>query len=122
MTTEQARRRPGRKPYPPLEFEKVLVIARTIVEHGIGDEMRRLTLFEQLDLNPNSRQSRALVTNSGRYGLTTGSYTAERIQLTPEGRLVVSGDIQSDPNNLELCFKHAIANRLSSMTYMNNSR
>lgn len=85
--TEQPQRR-GRgspKPYPTLRLEAVLDLPRAILEHGVGGQMRRLTLFDRLKRSPDSSASRQLITNSGRYGLTTGGYQAEHITITDLG-------------------------------------
>lgn len=91
-----------------MEFERVLELPRAVYQHGVGDEMRRLTLFDQIKRKPNSQQSRWLVTNSSRYGLTTGSYKAEKILLTPQGKSIVSGDVKSNSATLRLAFECAI--------------
>lgn len=85
-------RRRGRKPYPVVVFEDALSIARGIMEHAAGNPVRRVTLLDLLDLNPSAQATRDLVTNSGKYGLTEGSYAANELSLTEAGRTVV------DPN------------------------
>lgn len=42
--------------------------------------------------SPESGHSRQLITNSGRYGLTSGSYAAEHLELTPRGRTATNPD------------------------------
>jgi hypothetical protein len=42
--------------------------------------------------SPDSSASRALITASSRYKITTGSYTAEYIELTREGKLATDPD------------------------------
>jgi len=42
-----------------------------------------------MDLNPSSQNTRELITNSGKYGLTTGSHAANQLSLTDTGRKVV---------------------------------
>ena len=91
-TTNGARRR-GRKPYPVVVFEDALSIARGIMEHAAGNAVRRVTLLDLLDLNPSAQATRDLITNSGKYGLTEGSYAANELSLTDAGRIVV------DPNS-----------------------
>ncbi len=84
------RGRGATKPYPTVKFEDALVIAKTIVNEGVGDQMRRLTLFDRLGRSPDSGPSRTLVTASGRYGLTAGGYQAEHLTLTDEGKAVAA--------------------------------
>src|SRR5205807_9589649 len=67
--------------FPGSTFESVLPLARVIFENaGAAREMRRETVFEKLNKAANSSSSRLLVTNSGRYGLTIGSYVAEALK------------------------------------------
>jgi hypothetical protein len=86
-----AKRTRRARPFPNTSFSEALFLANAIQEHGSGQKIRRLTLFEALQRSPDSGPSRKLITASNQYGLTTGSYTAEFLNLTPEGR------IASDP-------------------------
>jgi hypothetical protein len=52
-----------------------------------------VTLFDHLGRSPDSGPSRQAVTNSGRYGLTEGSYAAETLQLTDDGFTAVSPEV-----------------------------
>lgn len=74
------------RPFPSLSFKESLFLAEAIQEHGAGQRIRRLTLFEKLNRAPTSGTSRGLITASNQYGLTTGAYNAEFLDLTPEGR------------------------------------
>lgn len=76
-------------------------------ENGAGQPVRRVTLFDQLGKSPDSGPSRQLVTNSAKYGLTTGSYQAEFLELTPEGLQAV-GDDASPAARLRARFKCAV--------------
>src|SRR5439155_17906763 len=56
---------------------------------------------------PYSGPSRQLIVNSNKYGLTKGSYAAEHLELTPEGKLATGSDV--DPREkLKMRFKLAI--------------
>lgn len=85
----KARRGPA-KSFPLMAFEDVLALPKAIAEHAPGDSIRRVTLFKQMNRSADSGPSRQLVTNAGRYGLTTGSYKADELALTAEGRLIVA--------------------------------
>lgn len=78
------------RPFPAAPFEEALEFARELFSLGSGQPVRRLTLFDHLGKAPESGGSRMLITNSARYGLTTGSYTAEQLSLTPDGLKAVS--------------------------------
>jgi len=93
--------------FPAVPFEEALTIANAIQKHAAGQKVRRLTLFDSLGRSPDSGASRQLITNSNRYGLTKGSYTAEYLELTPEGAQATAGDV-GDRNQLAARFKLAI--------------
>ena len=84
----KSRRGGAPKPYPTMKLEDVLILAKTIVDEGVGDQMRRLTLFSRLGRSPDSGTSRALVIASSKYGLTTGSYRADHLTVTEDGKAI----------------------------------
>ena len=99
--------RSGPKPFPAATFEEALELALAIQQLSSGKPIRRLTLFDQLKKSPDSSVSRSLVTNSHRYGLTTGNYSSDSLALTPEGLIASSNE--ADPvERLRTRFKLAI--------------
>lgn len=64
-------------------------LAQTMQRMGTT-KVRKLTLFEELGRSPESGPSRQLITNSSRYGLTTGGFQAEYIELTADGNLATN--------------------------------
>ena len=72
--------------YPALSFEESLVLAEAIHTHASGERVARLTLLKQMNLSPTSSSTQILITSSGKYGITKGSYAAEHLELTPVGR------------------------------------
>ncbi len=102
LTEPKKRGRGAAKTFPLSSFEDVLRLARTIHQHGIDGQLRRLTVFDRLHRSPESSLSRQLVTDSARYGLTTGSYGAEYLTLTAEGTRVVDPDtVSQDRRTME---------------------
>ena len=87
---------------------EALPLAEAIQRFAAGQRIRRLTLFENLRRSPDSGPSRQLVTNSAQYGLTKGSYTAEYLELTEDGRLA-SGDSSLGRSRLAARLELAIA-------------
>ena len=75
--------------FPAQSFEEALALPTAILQHGAGDQMRRLTLFDRLNRSPESGPSRQLVSTSGRYGLTTGGSGAEYLALTSSAKIVL---------------------------------
>jgi hypothetical protein len=75
----------GQRPFPATSFEDSLTIANAIQELGGDRRVRQITVFEHLKKSPDSGPSRQMVTNSGAYGITTGGYQADHIELTDDG-------------------------------------
>lgn len=98
-----------RKAFPTTAYEDSLEIANAIWKYASGQKVRRITLFDSLDKSPDSGPSRALVTASSKYKITTGSYTAEFIEFTQDG--AIATDPEGDPiQKLEATFKLVIQN------------
>jgi hypothetical protein len=76
--------------FPATSFREALYLAEAIHKHGAGQQVRRLTLFEALDRSPDSGPTRKLITSSVQYGITSGGYSAEFLDLTPTGRIASS--------------------------------
>lgn len=81
--------------FPPKSLKEASVIAKTIYEKNSGQPMLRLTIAEEVDLAPEGRAFRDLVTASAGYGLTSGSYISERLALADLGPRVVCNDIDA---------------------------
>ena len=77
------------RPYPASSFNDALPLGEAIMKHAAGEKVRRLTLLQQMDKSPNSGPTKMMITNSGKYGITTGSYAAEYLELTEQGRTAV---------------------------------
>lgn len=75
--------------YPKNSLIDALRIAQAIKDHSAGKPYDRLDLAKALDCSPASSGFRTLITSSGRYGLTTGSYNSKEIALTPLGTSIV---------------------------------
>ena len=78
--------------YPALSFEESLALADGIHTHASGEKVSRLTLLKQMNKSPTSSSTQVLITSSTKYGITKGSYVAEHIELTPQGRLASDKD------------------------------
>ena len=75
------------RPYPASSFMEALPLAQAIHGYASGQKVRRLTLLKEMDKSPTSSGTKMLITNSGKYGITTGSYAAEWLSLTERGSL-----------------------------------
>ena len=80
--------------FPAATFSSALALAEAIQQHSAGQPIRRLTLFEKLNRSPESGPSRMMITNSNRYGLTTGGYQADVLELTDLGKVATSPETQ----------------------------
>ncbi|WP_197736618.1 hypothetical protein [Rhodanobacter sp. T12-5] len=89
----EQRRTRTQRPFPACAFEDALEFAKSIMEFGSGQQVRRVTLFDHLQKSPESSASRQLITNTGKYGLTEGSYKAEFLKLTANGAKAVDEEI-----------------------------
>lgn len=94
-TKKVSRRSRVIRPYPASTFKDALKIGKGIMDYGGGERIRRLTLLEKLEMNPASSTTRMAITNSGKYGLTKGSYSADWLELTDTGRIAL--DSRGDP-------------------------
>lgn len=95
--TEEKTRTRTNRPYPATSFNDALQLAEAIMKHAAGEKVRRLTLLQKMDKSPSSGPTKQMITNSNKYGLTIGSYSAEYFELTPQGRSVV--DMSVDAKN-----------------------
>lgn len=81
---ESAKKRRTRtpRPYPVVSFREATVLGDALFKIGSGEKVRRLTLLEKIERNPASSATHMLITNSGKYGITTGGYSAEYFAFT----------------------------------------
>ena len=80
------------RPYPAAPFEDALVLAQEIQKIAPDGKVRRLTLLKSINKSPTSSSTQMLITNSGKYKITRGSYRAEWLEITPEGLLAVRAE------------------------------
>src|SRR5260370_19521270 len=102
------RKRSQERKFPALTFQEALTIPDAIQKYAAGQKVRRLIVFEKLNKEPDRVESRRIVTASGQYGLTKGSYQAEFLELTEEGNEATS-DAVSPAKQLQARFNLAIA-------------
>jgi hypothetical protein len=103
----RSRRSRVQRSFPAVPFEEALELPLAIQKFAAGTRIRRLRLFELLQRSPDSGPSRQLISNSSRYNLTTGSYSAEWIELTTDGRTATAEDVP-EREKIRARFKLAI--------------
>lgn len=84
--------------FPKRTLKDALRVAEAIQSNNAGEPYDRLDLAKALDNSPSSSSFRALITASGQFGLTAGSYAAEQISLTDLGRLIVAPRTPTERN------------------------
>ncbi|WP_157610101.1 hypothetical protein [Variovorax sp. Root434] len=87
---EEAARTRTARPYPASSFQDALDLGNAIMQHAAGERVRRLTLLEKMGKSATSSATKMMITNSGKYGITTGSYAADFLELTPIGSIAVN--------------------------------
>ncbi|HUC02036.1 MAG TPA: hypothetical protein VMA75_03975 [Candidatus Paceibacterota bacterium] len=101
------RRKRTVRPYPGNSFEDSLELALQIQKFAAGEKVRRLTLLKEMEKSPTSSSTQMLITNSAKYGITTGSYVAEWLELTPDGK--IASDVSlPEKETLQAKFRLAI--------------
>ncbi len=105
-TAKGAKKTRTARPYPAWSFEESLALVTAIHKFGSGERMRRLTLLGHLNKSSTSSGTQNLITNSAKYGITTGSYAAEWIEPTEKGKL--AGDPAANPKE-RLAARFALA-------------
>lgn len=103
---ESGRRQRRTTLFPASTFEDALGLAEAIFK-AAGQSIRRITLLDQLQKSPTSSTTRQWITNSSKYGLTTGSHAAETLALTPLGLKSVD-DTESNAARTRARFQLAI--------------
>ena len=85
--SEKAKKKRSRRnmPFATMPASECTIIPESIWKYAAGQNIRRLTLFDQIGKAPESGPSRTLLTASSKYGFTKGGTQAEYIELTEEG-------------------------------------
>lgn len=96
-----------KRPYPACPYQDALAIGKGIVKHASGERVRRLTLLQKMGLTATTGTTRQMITDSGKYGITQGSYSADYLELTESGQLACD-DLVSKRQKTEASFKLAI--------------
>jgi hypothetical protein len=73
------------RPYPSIPVKEAAQVAQTIRDKNAGRPMNRILLAEAMGRSPTATLFRDLITASGKYGFTKGSYAADVISLTERG-------------------------------------
>lgn len=95
------------RPYPNVPLSQALELPNAIWRVSAGERVRRLTLLKALDRSPTGGTTREFITNPSKYGLTSGSYAAEWLSLTEEGRVASDPDAE-EADRLAARFRLAI--------------
>jgi hypothetical protein len=93
---EEASRRIRSSVFPKISLKEALRLPKAIHDNNAGQPYNRLDLAQAVGYSPESSSYRTLITWSSRYGLTRGSYAAEKIVLEDLGKSIVSPRTDSE--------------------------
>jgi hypothetical protein len=88
----KGKRKRTSRPYPACSFEDALGLAQEILKQAPEGKIRRLTFLKATDRSATSSSTHALITNSSKYNITKGSYAAEWLETTVDGKLAASSE------------------------------
>lgn len=104
---ETKKKKYATRKYPKNTLMDATRVAQSIHDNNADNPYDRLDLAKSLDYSPESSLLRSLITSSSRFGLTKGSYRAEKIALTELGKSIVAP--RRDPEKAE-SLKQALYN------------
>ncbi len=90
MPGEEKKRHYTTTLFPKHSLKDALRIAESIKDNNAGNPYDRLDLAKSLNYSPSSGLFRSLISASSKFGLTSGSYSADKIALTSLGTRLVS--------------------------------
>lgn len=107
----EAKNKKGRSrrtmPFATMPASECTVIPEGIWKYAAGQNIRRLTLFDQIGKAPESGPSRTLITASSKYGFTKGSTQSEYIELTEDGYIAFNPE-ESEKRKISAKFRMII--------------
>ena len=94
ITKETVKKGKSRRnmPFASMSAEECTIIPESIWKYASGQNIRRLTLFDQMGKAPESGPSRTLITAASKYGFTKGGTQLEYIELTDDGYIAFNPD------------------------------
>ncbi len=87
---ETRRGRGPTRPFPVTPLSHAMRLPSSIMEHGVDGRIVRLTLLAKLDQTGEYNLTRDVMTSSFKYGLTIGSYASSTLEITDQGREVLT--------------------------------
>ncbi len=96
-------------PFASMSAAECTIIPESIWKYASGQNIRRLTLFDQIGKAPESGPSRTLITASSKYGFTKGGTQSEYIELTDDGYIAFNPE-ESEYKKIRSKFKMIIQN------------
>ena len=87
---EPRRGRGPTRPFPVTPLSQAMSLPSSIMEYGVDGRIVRLTLLAKLDQTGEYNLTRDVMTSSSKYGLTSGSFASPTLEITDQGREVLS--------------------------------
>jgi predicted nucleotide-binding protein len=118
--------------FPKHSFEQALRVAKAIEEANGGKPLPPLEAAQALGISPGSSDFRVLLSSSIKYGLTSGSFNSDRINLEPLGQSIVEPRSEEEakaamqkaafnPETLRAIFDYYKGKKLPEQTFFENA-
>jgi hypothetical protein len=95
-----------RRLFPTMSFQECYEFAKVIYDMGVGQKVRRISVFNKLQKSPESGSSRALISACNKYGLISGNTQTDYLELTENGKQATNDDLE---NTVQLKAKFVLA-------------
>ncbi len=95
---EEKKRRRATTLFPKNTLKSALKIPKTIWDNNAGEPYNRYDIAQSLGYSTESSSFRTLITSSNKYGLSEGSYSAEKLNLTELGKILVGDSSEKEKN------------------------
>jgi predicted nucleotide-binding protein len=83
--------------FPKYTLEETLRVAKALEDKNGGQPLPPLETASAIDMSPGSSEFRVVLSSSIKYGLTSGSFNSDQVQLEEQGRNIV--EATSDESN-----------------------
>lgn len=118
--------------FPKTTLEEAIRVATAIEEANAGRPYPPTDAAIALDMSPGASQWRVLTSASFKYGLTTGTYNSDRLEMTPLAQRIVAPTSEEDriaalfeaalaPPTFRAVFEHLKGKKIPAQTFLENT-
>lgn len=126
------RRKRVQSDFPKTTLEEAIRVATAIEEANAGRPYPPTDVAIALDMSPGASQWRVLTSASFKYGLTTGNYKSDRLEITPLAQRIVAPTSEDDriaalyeaalaPPTFRAVFEHLKGKKIPAQTFLENT-